>query len=120
MAKLKIGCYIKIIEMKDEPNYKDKVGKVLFIDDAKQLHGTWGGCAVVPEVDKFEVLPATRNALFEMCEKADTKIDGMNTLIDYYIRCTTMNEKEAVEHATKLFKNGVIRKIEFIFKSDKK
>ena len=119
MAKLKIGCYIKIIEMKDEPNYKDKIGKVLFIDDAKQLHGTWGGCAVVPEVDKFEILPATRNALFEMCEKADTKIDGMNTLIDYYIRCITMNEKEAVEYATKLFKNGVIREIEFIFKSDK-
>ena len=30
-----------------------------------------------------------------------------------------MKEKEAVEHATKLFKNGVIREIEFIFKSDK-
>lgn len=30
-----------------------------------------------------------------------------------------MNEKEVVEHATKLFKNEVIREIEFIFKSDK-
>ena len=52
----KVGDRILIIEMKDEPSYKGKEGEVLFIDDIGQIHGTWGGCALIPEVDKFEVI----------------------------------------------------------------
>ena len=60
MAELKAGCYIKIKNMKSEPEYSGKVGKVILIDDANQIHGTWGGCALIPEVDEFEVLPDER------------------------------------------------------------
>lgn len=40
MSEARIGCYVKIIEMKGEPNYNGKIGKVLLIDDAGQIHGT--------------------------------------------------------------------------------
>lgn len=33
-----------------------KSGVVTSIDDMGQLHGTWGGLAVLPEVDKFEII----------------------------------------------------------------
>lgn len=47
---------IRIINMTGEPQYAGKVGVVTSIDDIGQLHGTWGGCAVIPGVDKFEVV----------------------------------------------------------------
>ncbi len=42
--------------MLDEPDYTGKIGVVKFIDDANQIHGTWGGCALIPEIDSFEIL----------------------------------------------------------------
>ena len=51
---IKVGDKIKIIEMKDESNYNGKIGIVEHIDDIGQLHGSWGGCAVIPGVDKYE------------------------------------------------------------------
>ena len=53
---VKVGDTIKIIHMKDEPGYDDTIGVVDLIDDAGQLHGTWGGLAVIPELDDFEVI----------------------------------------------------------------
>lgn len=53
---VKIDDKIKIIEMKDEPQYTGKTGRVKFIDDIGQLHGTWGGCAVNPAIDEFVVI----------------------------------------------------------------
>ena len=52
----KIGMKIKIIEMKDEPNYTNKIGIIKHIDDLGQLHGTWGSLAIIPEVDKIEII----------------------------------------------------------------
>ena len=52
----KTGDLIKIIDMEGEPQYSGKEGIVLYIDDAGQLHGTWGGCALVPGVDNYVVL----------------------------------------------------------------
>ena len=52
----KIGMKIKILEMKDEPTYKNKVGVIKHIDDFGQLHGTWGSLAIIPEVDKIEII----------------------------------------------------------------
>ena len=49
----KIGDDVFIEEMKGEPIYKQKTGKILSIDDLGQIHGTWGGCALVPDIDKF-------------------------------------------------------------------
>lgn len=52
---MKVGDLVKIIEMKDEPQYYGKTGRITHIDDACQIHGTWGGCAIIPEVDTFEI-----------------------------------------------------------------
>ena len=51
-----LGKKIRIIEMKNEPQYVNKEGIVERVDDIGQLHGTWGGCALIPEIDTFEVI----------------------------------------------------------------
>lgn len=51
-----IGKTIEIIEMKGEPQYSAKRGVVTHIDDIGQLHGTWGGCAVIPGEDDFRII----------------------------------------------------------------
>ena len=56
MKKVKIGDTIKIIKMEGEPQYKNREGVVTHIDDAGQIHGTWGGCAVIPELDTYTIL----------------------------------------------------------------
>ena len=52
----KVGDKIRIIQMKGEPSYENRVGIIQHIDDQNQLHGTWGGLAVIPEADKVEVI----------------------------------------------------------------
>lgn len=54
--KVKIGTLIRVIEMYGEPQYTGREGTVTHIDDAGQLHGTWGGCAIIPGADSYEVL----------------------------------------------------------------
>lgn len=56
MNKKLLGKKIRIIDMKDEWNYTGREGIVEFIDDIGQLHGTWGGLAVNPDIDTFEIL----------------------------------------------------------------
>ena len=51
-----VGDKIKIIHMNGEPQYDGKEGIVLFIDDAGQIHGTWGGCALIPNIDDYVVI----------------------------------------------------------------
>ena len=53
---VKIGDKIHITYMKDEPDYTDRVGRVMFIDGIGQIHGTWGGCALIPGTDEFEII----------------------------------------------------------------
>ena len=52
----KMGDVIKIIKMKDEPQYTGKTGIVEKIDDAGQIDGTWGGCAIIPNIDEYLIL----------------------------------------------------------------
>jgi hypothetical protein len=52
----KIGDKIRIIKMLDEPSYTGRTGVITHIDDAGQLHGTWGGLAVIPNLDEIEVI----------------------------------------------------------------
>lgn len=52
----KIGDVIKIINMKDEPQYTGEIGIVEKIDDAGQIHGTWGGCAIIPNIEEYLIL----------------------------------------------------------------
>ena len=55
--KAEIGNTIRIIHLKGEDNrYDSLTGIVTHIDDMGQLHGTWGGLAVIPEEDSFEVI----------------------------------------------------------------
>lgn len=56
-----IGKRIRIIEMYGEPQYTGKEGSITHIDDMEQIHGTWGGCAIVPGIDSFEIIEEVNN-----------------------------------------------------------
>jgi hypothetical protein len=47
---------LRIVSMRGEPEYSGRTGRVEFIDSVGQIHGTWGGCALQPEHDVFEVV----------------------------------------------------------------
>ncbi len=59
--EIKLGDKIRIIEMKGEPEYAGKLGEVTVIDDIGQIHGTWGGLAIIPEEDTFEIIKEADN-----------------------------------------------------------
>lgn len=58
MNQVKVGDTIRIIELNDpyDSSYVGRTGVVRYIDGMGQLHGTWGGLAVIPEEDKFEII----------------------------------------------------------------
>jgi len=47
----KVGDMIYIYYMVGEPEYSGREGVVRSIDDIGQIHGSWGGCALVPGDD---------------------------------------------------------------------
>ena len=56
------GMYLYIVQMNDADGFdveaarmNRKVGVIKSIDDASQIHGTWGGLAVIPDIDRFIV-----------------------------------------------------------------
>ena len=61
MEKVKIGDLIKVIKMEGEPDYSNRVGTVTAIDGIGQLHGTWGGLAIIPEKDTYQILKENNN-----------------------------------------------------------
>ena len=63
MEKVKKGDTIRIIRMNDDGGkdlqprmYNGRSGVVECIDSLGQLHGTWGGLALIPEVDEFQIV----------------------------------------------------------------
>ena len=54
----KVGTLVQIVQLKDEPvaPLYGRTGIVEFIDDAGQIHGTWGSLAILPDVDNWLVL----------------------------------------------------------------
>jgi len=56
MKMPKIGDKIRIIYMDGEPQYNGKIGTVTDIDDAGQIFGTWGGLAIIPKTDQYEII----------------------------------------------------------------
>lgn len=58
MTRVNVGDKIRIISMEDvrANDYNGKEGVVKYIDSIGQLHGTWGGLAVIPECDTFVVI----------------------------------------------------------------
>ena len=54
---IEIGTKIRINHLRDENDlYDGREGVVEHIDSIGQLWGTWGGLAVIPKVDNFEIL----------------------------------------------------------------
>ena len=51
-----VGDRVKIINMSGEPSYSGRTGTIEHIDAIGQLHGTWGGLAVIPGEDEFEII----------------------------------------------------------------
>ena len=63
MEKVNIGDRIRIVRMDDNGgkdaharDYNGRTGVVEHIDSLGQLHGSWGGLAVIPGVDEYELL----------------------------------------------------------------
>ena len=53
----RIGDTIRINHLEGEDNrYDGKEGIITSIDDRGQLHGTWGGLAVIPEEDDYTII----------------------------------------------------------------
>ena len=54
---MKTGDTIRIVHLSGEDErYDGKTGVVEHIDSMGQLHGTWGGLAVIPQEDSFEIV----------------------------------------------------------------
>lgn len=64
---VKVGDTIKILLVDDcgydtvVDSYIGREGVVQFIDSIGQLHGTWGGLAIIPGPDKFKVINNNEN-----------------------------------------------------------
>ena len=55
--KYEVGMKLLIIHVVDDiVDYSGRVGTITHIDDIRQLHGTWGGLALVPDLDDFVVV----------------------------------------------------------------
>ena len=53
----KVGQKVRIIHLEGEDTrYYGKEGVIEHIDGIGQLHGTWGGLAIIPEADEFTVI----------------------------------------------------------------
>ena len=52
---LKYHFTVDIIKMDGEPTYAGRQGNMEYIDDIGQIHGTWGGLALQPEIDEFAI-----------------------------------------------------------------
>jgi len=57
-----------------------------------------------------------RAELKEICEKTNTRLSGMEFLVDYYKKSLGWTEKQAIEYAIGLFHNGTITQIKLIGK----
>ena len=63
MEKVNIGDRIRIVRIDDDGgrdahagDYDGRTGVVEHIDSLGQLHGSWGGLAVIPWTDVYEVI----------------------------------------------------------------
>lgn len=53
----KVGQKVRIIHLEGEDaRYDGMEGVIELIDGIGQLHGTWGGLAIIPEADEFTII----------------------------------------------------------------
>lgn len=56
LERINVGCRIQINHLfGEDTRYDGKMGIVTYIDSLGQIHGTWGGLAVIPGVDDYQV-----------------------------------------------------------------
>ena len=55
LEKIYLNKTIIIERMIGEPQYAGRTGVVTLVDDAGQIHGTWGGCALTAD-DSFRII----------------------------------------------------------------
>ena len=73
--EVKPGDKIRIINMAGESHYAGRTGEVEHIDDMGQIHGTWGGCALIPEEDTYELITEDINkAKITVLKEAFSKV----------------------------------------------
>lgn len=60
IKNINVGDTIEILFMLGEADYAGRTGKVTHIDDMGQIHGTWGGCALIPGEDDFIVVKSAK------------------------------------------------------------
>ena len=53
---VKVGNIIRIVSMESKPPYSCELGVIEFIDDVGQIHGSWGGCALILGVDEYQII----------------------------------------------------------------
>ena len=59
LGSYKVGDRIHIIHLHGEDtSYDGREGSITYIDDIGQLHGDWGGLAVIPTEDEFYAVKA--------------------------------------------------------------
>ena len=90
-----VGKEVFIREMKGEPQYAGKTGVVTFVDDAGQIHGTWGGCALTIEDDYDFIEPKKVDedhyndgsvdvrVISEFCLTVFTNTDGKTVVVNF-------------------------------------
>ena len=62
----RVGDLVRIIQMKNYPQFNGKYGTVTEIDRVGMLHGTWGDKLICPSEDEYEtILPADINGPIE-------------------------------------------------------
>ena len=90
-----VGKKVFIRKMKGEPRYTGKTGVVTLVDDAGQIHGTWGGCALTVDDDYDFVEPGKVDeehyhddyvdvrTIPEFCLTVFTDMDGGTTVVHF-------------------------------------
>lgn len=90
-----VGKEVFIREMKGEPQYAGKTGVVTYVDDAGQIHGTWGGCALTVDDDYDFVEPKKVDeghyhddcvdvrVIPEFCRTVFTNSDGNTVVVNF-------------------------------------
>lgn len=103
-SEVKIGDKIKIHHMAGEDNsYDGKEGTVEHIDGIGQLHGTWGGVAVIPGVDDFEIINKGLKEINESAEDTKRLIGEEEDAEQSYQRA--IDNPEATEKEIELYKH---------------
>lgn len=95
------NCIIRIVCMNDNDGkdkhaaaYAGKIGLVTYVDSICQLHGTWGGLAVIPAEDKFEVL-TVNDAITGICKGLD--VDKVKESLTSLLKAEVKNVDEKIE-----------------------